>query len=45
MLLETNVTTTTFYQIGDNIGFIGCWVTIIVFALMLLYATVKYVKK
>jgi hypothetical protein len=43
--MDSNVSTTTFYQVGDMIGFIGCWVTIIAFALMLLYATVKYVKK
>ncbi|UYQ92775.1 hypothetical protein MKQ68_22095 [Chitinophaga horti] len=45
MLLDSNVTTSTFYQVGDKIGFIMCWVTIIAFTLMLLYATVKYVKK
>lgn len=34
----------SFYNIGDKIGYYGCWFFIILFGLMFLYAMVKYVK-
>jgi hypothetical protein len=44
-LLQDNVKTTEFYRAFDKVGHILAYVVIIVFALMLLYATIKYVKR
>jgi|GEM_PF-785997 hypothetical protein len=44
-LLQDNVKTTEFYKVFDKVGHFGAYAVIIVFALMLLYATVKYVKR
>jgi hypothetical protein len=47
MLLTSvsNVKTTEFYQVFDKVGHYGVYFFIILFALMLLYATVRYVKR
>ncbi|WP_262496290.1 hypothetical protein [Chitinophaga caeni] len=35
----------TFYQVGDKIGYVLSRAFIVLFLLMLLYATIKYVKE
>ena len=44
-LLQDNVKTTEFYRTFDKVGHTMVYVVIIVFALMLLYATIRYVKR
>ena len=44
-LLQDNVKTTEFYKTFDKIGGFLTWTVIILFALMLLYATIRYVKR
>lgn len=44
MNLLTVVNTTTFYKVGDSIGHFLAPCAIIVFALMFIYAWVKYAK-
>lgn len=44
-LLQDNVKTTEFYKIFDKVGLFGVYAVIILFVLMLLYATIKYVKR
>jgi magnesium-transporting ATPase (P-type) len=47
MLLEVinNVETTNFYRAGDKFAHIMTFVVIALFALMFLYAAVKYAKR
>lgn len=44
-LLVSEVTTTQFYKTGDAIGHALAYVFVIVLALGILFATVKYVRR
>lgn len=44
-LLQDNVKTTEFYKTFDKVGGFLAYAVIIIFALMLLYATIRYVKR